>query len=152
MTPNPDLHEHDVASDDGMPPAPILPIPTIPKLDILIAAIERREGFGIPRTLPTRLNNPGDLIFAHQHLAMPYPVIGKDGKTRIYAQFPTLADGLAALRFQIHLNASRGDSLQTFIWHYAPASDGNDPMSYLASVMRALGETDAQRKLAEVIA
>jgi hypothetical protein len=121
-------------------------------IDILIAAIEQREGFGIPGALPTRINNPGDLIFAHQHNAIPHAVAGKDGKTRIYAAFLTLADGLNALRIQICLNASRGDTLAQFIGRYAPASDGNDPTSYLAAVMRALGVTDATRKLQDIIA
>lgn len=115
------------------------------KLDILISAIERREGFdptGRSRDLPTRANNPGDLMFAGQLGASPYPVVGTDGKTRIYASFPTVAEGLAALRVQIYLNANRdGDTLDRFIYRYAPASDQNDPGSYLAGVMTALGET-----------
>lgn len=123
------------------------------RLAILIAAIERQEGFPIPGKLPTRLNNPGDLMFAHQRNATPHPVIGVDGKTRIYAAFPTLADGIAALRIQIGLDASaaRHETLEQFIARYAPIRDGNDTSAYLAGVMRALGVEDRAQLLGTIL-
>lgn len=121
------------------------------QLDLLVAAIEKREGFGIPKTLPTRLNNPGDLMFAHQRKASPHPIVGEDGKVRVYAEFPTLADGLYALHTQIWLDAQRGETLAQFIAKYAPEADGNNTSSYLAGVMRALGVADPSLRLSEIL-
>jgi hypothetical protein len=115
-------------------------------------AIARREGFHIPGSVPQRLNNPGDLMYAGQVKAEPHSIHGSDGKVRVYAEFPTVADGWAALETQIRLDAKRGLTLQEFIRKYAPASDANDPASYLAFVMRALGLSDPNIRLAAVIA
>jgi hypothetical protein len=122
------------------------------KLSILMDAITHLEGGDRPGTLPTRLNNPGDLMFARQAGAIAHPVKGADGKTRVFAEFPTLEAGRRALAKQIGLNASRGDTLAQFIGHYAPASDGNNESAYLRGVMKSLGETNPNRKLADVLA
>jgi hypothetical protein len=122
------------------------------KLATLIKAITHLEGGDRPGTLPARLNNPGDLLFMHQAGAIAHPIVGADGKTRVFAQFETPDAGRLALARQIGLNASRGDTLAQFIGHYAPASDGNNESAYLRGVMQALGETDATRKLADVLA
>ena len=75
------------------------------RLEELIAAIERQEGFPKPGTLPTRLNNPGDLIWANQRGATPHAVTGADKKVRIFASFTTLALGILALKVQIAIDA-----------------------------------------------
>ncbi len=122
-------------------------------IDVLAKAIARQEGFGLPgRNIPTRMNNPGDLMFAHQVGATPNPVTGADGKIRVYASFVTPDAGFTALKNQIRLDAGRGLTLAQFIRKYAPASDGNDPNSYLAYVQRAMGEQNPARPLAELIA
>jgi hypothetical protein len=132
-----------------MTPEPIHPN----KLQILIEAIERREGFGPPSNLPTRLNNPGDLMYANQPHAKPYPVKGTDGKTRYYAAFDTLEHGTQALRNQITLDAStaRHESIADFIGKYAPPSENNTG-TYLAAVMLALGVTNPNTPLRQAIA
>jgi hypothetical protein len=122
------------------------------KLVALAIAIGQREGFGIEGDIPTRLNNPGDLLYARQVNAAPHAVTGLDGKVRVYASFKTLADGWAALYAQIRLDAGRGKTLAEFIDKYAPGSDGNDPASYLAFVMRQISCQNASAKLAELIA
>jgi hypothetical protein len=122
------------------------------KLVSLAIAIGRREGFGIAGDIPTRLNNPGDLMFARQKNAAPAAITGRDGKVRIYASFKTLADGWAALYAQIRLDAGRGKTLEEFIDKYAPGSDDNDPASYLAFVMRQIGCQDKTTKLSTLIA
>jgi hypothetical protein len=121
-------------------------------LETLKRAIAAREGFGRAHNVPSRTNNPGDLLYRQQRGATPYPVMGQDGKTRVYAQFRTVADGWAALEAQIRLDAARGETLEQFIEKYAPASDANDPASYLSFVMRAVGLQDKTVKLAELIA
>jgi hypothetical protein len=115
-------------------------------------AIAKREGFGVAGTVPTRLNNPGDLTYAEQHNALPHGVTGRDGKLRVYAAFPSPMDGWLALYNQIRLDAGRGLSLRAFIKKYAPAADDNDPNSYLAFVMRFIGCQNPETKLAELIA
>jgi hypothetical protein len=124
------------------------------KLNILVAEIEKLEGFGRTGTIPTRCNNPGDLMYFFQAFATQYPVVGVDGKTRIYAKFDTLIHGLAALKRQIALDASaaRHETLEQFINKYAPPSDGNNTSAYLAGVMRALGVTDKNTLLGEILA
>jgi hypothetical protein len=122
------------------------------KLKLLMDAIAKREGFGHVGNVPTRMNNPGDLMFANQRYAVPRAVVGRDGKTRIYAQFPSPEDGFFGLEEQIKLDAGRGKTLAQFIAKYAPASDANGTGSYLNFVITALGEKDGSRKLADIIA
>jgi hypothetical protein len=121
-------------------------------LDQLKRAIAHEEGADRVGTVPQRLNNPGDLVYAHQPNAKPHPITGKDGKVRIYAEFDTPEHGWDALERQIRLDASRGLTLAEFVRKYAPASDANNPTSYLAGVMRAIGVTDAKIRLSAIIA
>jgi hypothetical protein len=120
-------------------------------LDKLMRAIAHEEGDDRVGTVPQRLNNPGDLLFAHQPFAAPHAITGKDGKVRVYAEFDTAEHGWQALERQIRLDASRGLTLQEFIRKYAPASDANNPTSYLAVVMKAIGVTDPATRLSVLI-
>ena len=104
----------------------------------LASTIQTLEGW-YPGSLSYRLNNPGNLMYAGQAGAVPYPVVGSDGKTRVYAQFPDYATGEAALERQISLDASRGLSISSFAQKYAPLEDGNDPTSYAAHLATAAG-------------
>ncbi len=119
------------------------------KLQVLSESIAKREGFYVTEeqarqrgihwpTIPQRLNNPGDLMFAGQLGATDHPVTGVDGKVRHYAEFETEEAGWTALSRQILLDAKRGLTLRSFINKYAPAEDGNDPKSYLNQVANAL--------------
>jgi hypothetical protein len=123
------------------------------KVDLLIAAIEKREGFGVQGTLPTRLNNPGDLLFRKQPGALPYHVLGRDGVDRVYAEFDTLANGVKGLRNQIALDATfaRHETLREFVHKWAPASDGNPETINLEEEMKALGVTNPDILLAEAL-
>jgi hypothetical protein len=119
------------------------------KLQQLAEAIAHYEGFYVTEkdaktrgiefpTIPQRLHNPGDLIYDHQPGAVPFPIVGKDGKTRVFAKFEMPEQGWDALYHQIRLDASRGETLLQFINKYAPAADANDPRSYAAYVARQL--------------
>jgi hypothetical protein len=121
-------------------------------LMILAQAIAKREGFGIPGTVPTRLNNPGDLMYAHQDGALPHGVTGTDGRLRVYAAFASVMDGWRALYNQIRLDAGRGLTLAEFIGKYAPATDHNNTSSYLSFVMHACQVQNPAMKLSELIA
>jgi hypothetical protein len=119
------------------------------KLQVISESIAKREGFYVTQdqarsrgihwpTIPQRLNNPGDLMFAGQSGATDHPVTGVDGKVRHYAEFESEDAGWTALSRQIMLDAKRGLTLRQFINKYAPAEDGNDPKSYLSQVAAAL--------------
>jgi hypothetical protein len=56
-----------------------------------------------------------------------------------FAIFPDYQTGLTALDNQITLDASRGQTIAQFTSIYAPASDGNNPTSYAASIASATG-------------
>lgn len=120
------------------------------KAERLALAIAEFEGYyvtqdqakarGIPwPTLPQRLKNPMDLVFAGQAGAVPEKVVGKDGKTRIYAKFSTSTQGWNAGYRQMALDAKRGMTYWQFIQSWAPAADDNDPNSYFAFVAAQIG-------------
>ncbi|AZV37899.1 structural protein [Komagataeibacter xylinus] len=87
----------------------------------------------IPRGI--RNNNPGNLNYAHQpgaHLETGVP------EPR-FAAFPTLADGIRALRDQLVRYGERGlDTIAKIIETYAPASE-NATGAYIASLCRQMG-------------
>ncbi len=80
-----------------------------------------------------RNNNPGNLVFANQELA-----VGKDDKG--YAQFASAEDGWSALYAQIELDKERGLSLEKFIYKYAPPKDNNTQL-YINKVLKGTGLT-----------
>lgn len=77
-------------------------------------------------------NNPGNLRFVGQAGA----VQGEGG----FARFASPQAGYQALLNQIQLDASRGLTLQEFIYKYAPPSE-NDSRLYLQQVQQATGAT-----------
>ncbi len=97
-------------------------------------AIGQQEGFGVAGARPTRNNNPGDL----RNWPPGYPTDDAG-----FTIFPNAETGWAALEqdIQEHAAGNPGQSLQTWIGEYAPASDGNDPIGYAASVAAAVGAT-----------
>jgi len=56
-----------------------------------------------------------------------------------FAIFNSHEDGIRHLHRQILLDAARGDTLEEFIYEYAPESDGNKTESYLSDLMKATG-------------
>lgn len=98
----------------------------------LALLISRQEGFGKPGTVPTRDNNPGDLRHSpHSSHA------GEDPNA--IGQIDTAVDGWEDLERQLMLDAQRGMTLRECIEAWAPASDGDDPGSYLQFVCEGLG-------------
>ena len=94
------------------------------------------EGYNKPGTLAQRQNNPGNLRFVGQKDA----IRGDKG----FARFPTPEHGFTALQNQIRLDASRGLTLEQFIYKYAPPTS-NNTKAYLASVALTLGAKPKHR-------
>lgn len=99
-------------------------------------AIQNFEGQ--PGDLNYRNNNPGNLMYAGQPGA-----IGQDSKG--LAIFDTWSDGLAALKRQIALDASRYPNWSIYDYianKYAPAGPNNpNDVAYANSIASALGVT-----------
>jgi hypothetical protein len=97
----------------------------------LAELIAQEEGYGIPGTVPTRDNNPGDLRHsAHSFHAPDAPdAIG---------QIDTPMDGWADLERQLQLYAQRGLTLAQAIYEFAPPSE-NDSAQYLNFIVNGLG-------------
>lgn len=120
-------------------------------IEQLAKAIAKEEGDETPGTVPNRLNNPGDLIYVGQAGAVPVKITGRDGKVRTFCKFATPEAGMQALQNDLRLKAKRGLTLRQAIYCWAPASDGNDPKSYLSFVCQQLGGVDPDTKLSVII-
>lgn len=105
----------------------------------LASAIARFEGWGRdPKiSVATRLNNPGNLLYAGQPGATAGSVM-IDGKPHSYARFETPEAGWRALENQIRLDMSRGKSFRAFFYKYAPPTE-NSTETYLQTVAGWLG-------------
>jgi hypothetical protein len=129
----------------------------------LANAIQTMEGY-YPGSLAYTNNNPGNLVYAGQ--AGATKSCSKNGYC--YAAFPTYDDGYQALLNQIQGQAAQGQTLQQFIWQYAPpcpkagqipdpvtglcpdGTKGNDTSTYLTSLENATGAS-ASTPLTNVI-
>lgn len=106
-------------------------------VDALSSAIQTQEGY-YPGSLAYSNNNPGNLVYAGQAGATP----GAGG----FAKFATYDDGLAALKGQITLDATRGTdvngnpttTISQLLSSWAPPSE-NDTASYISSVASQTG-------------
>jgi len=101
-------------------------------------AIAHVEGWGITGDIPTRDDNPGDIIaskFATQEGAT-----GVDPRAPKFAVFPTPEAGLKALSDLLNEHYA-GMTLQAALNKYAPPSDGNNDSAYLADVIELTGLT-----------
>ena len=102
--------------------------------DRLAGAIAAYESGGNPNAINFRNNNPGNLRSW-----------GSMATSGGFAQFPTMAAGLAAEKQQIDKNIARGLTLNEFFGGgkgyggWAPASDKNKPSAYAAAIARQLG-------------
>lgn len=103
----------------------------IPRIVELFAG---REGWDIPGDLPTRQNNPLDLMHA------PGETHPADAPNSIGA-FDTPADGWNAGVIQLNRWAARNLTVGQAIAIQAPAAAGNDTAAYIAYVCAGLACT-----------
>ncbi len=94
--------------------------------------IAREEGYGIPGTIPTTHNNPGDLRHSphSEHSPTSPNAIGTIDN-------PT--DGWADLERQLQLYAKRDLTLRDMIINYYAPPGENDSEAYLAFICKELG-------------
>ena len=100
------------------------------KLAVLIA---QEEGYGIPGSLPTRNNNPGDLRHS------PHSFHSPDAPDAI-GKIDTPEHGWEDLQDQLVKFANRNLTLQQAIYIFAPPTE-NDSAAYLKYVCDGLGCT-----------
>lgn len=100
-------------------------------MTLLARLIAQEEGYGIPGSLPTRDNNPGDLRHSPHSFHLP-------GVPDAIGVIDNPADGWHDLERQLELYAARGMTLQEAIYEFAPESE-NDSAAYLAFVCKGLG-------------
>jgi len=95
----------------------------------LAQAIGREEGFGIPGDVPTRNNNPGDLLHApgETHPADAPHSVGS---------FPDAATGWTRLENQLveYTTEHPGITLRQMIAQYYAPPPQNDPARYIQNV------------------
>lgn len=108
----------------------------------LAELISKMEGFGIPGSIPTRRNNPGDLRHS------PHSSHEGEGSNDI-GVIDTLEDGWADLEHQLQLFANRQMTLRAAIYAFAPPNENNTE-DYLDFVCQELGVT-AETPIAEAI-
>jgi hypothetical protein len=112
------------------PNAKIRGLAGVGQLTAVAQAIQTQEGW-YPGSVSYTDNNPGNLM-----------AVGQSGCTATpagFCSFATYADGWNALLNQISLDASRGMSISQFTASYAPASAGNDPVTYASNIADAVG-------------
>lgn len=106
-----------------------------PQVITLLEAIAKMEGFGAnPHNIPTRNNNPGDIVagtFTKSHGST-----GADGR---FAVFPTAEAGFSALRALLTKHYA-GMSLKDAINKYAPPVE-NNTTNYVDVVCKLTGLT-----------
>lgn len=97
--------------------------------DSVAQTIQKIEGY-FPGSLSYRNNNPGNLRPAGQPGCVP---------SGGFCTFARYDDGYAALVRDLNAKANRGMTIQDAIAMYAPASDGNNPTSYAATLAASQG-------------
>jgi hypothetical protein len=104
----------------------------------LIEAIARMEGYGVPGAIPTRDNNPGDIVAGR--FAASEGATGVDARNQRFATFATPEDGFKALRDLLNSPAYRGLTVEQAINKYAPPCE-NATTNYVALVCHWTGLT-----------
>jgi hypothetical protein len=99
----------------------------------LAALIAQEEGYGIPGSVPTRDNNPGDLRHSPHSFHDPN---APDGIGKI----DNPDDGWSDLQRQLQLYAERGLTLRQAIYEFAPPVQ-NNTAQYLDFVCTGLNCT-----------
>jgi hypothetical protein len=92
----------------------------------LAEVIAKEEGYGIPGSVPTRDNNPGDLRHSPHSFHTP-------SAPDAIGQIPTPQEGWDDLERQLDLDATRSMTIQELIYSYAPPGENNTP-AYLEYV------------------
>lgn len=122
---------------------------------LLLQAMAKQEGFGIPGARPTRNNSPLDLITGDE--AKRFGAVGADGR---YAKFASVKDGYKAGARWLGIRARfvnkqvegyyfdektgttlvggyLGATMKQVIFRFCPKGDGaNDPQAYLDGVIK----------------
>lgn len=101
----------------------------------LARLIAKEEGFGIPGTIPTTHNNPGDLRHSPHSAHQP-------GDPDAIGAIDTVDHGWADLERQLGLYAARGLTLRQMIVDYYAPNNENNSEAYLAFICKGLGVTD----------
>lgn len=96
----------------------------------LAQLIAKEEGYGIPGSVPTRDNNPGDLRHS------PHSSHEGEGPNDI-GIIDSVANGWADLERQLQRYADRGLTLRDAIYEFAPPTE-NDSERYLNFVCQGL--------------
>lgn len=87
-----------------------------------------------------RNNNPGNLNYAGQAGATK-----EGGPNGRFAVFGSMTEGVAALYKQLQLYFKRGtNTIESIVKKYAPASDGNNVMSYINQLVKVTGKGAAE--------
>ncbi|CAI2109706.1 Uncharacterised protein [Serratia marcescens] len=95
---------------------------------------QRAQSSNAPRGI--RNNNPGNLNYAKQSGATK-----ESGPNGRFAVFNSMTEGISALYKQIQLYFRRGtDTISEIVNKYAPASDNNNVMAYINSLVKATGK------------
>lgn len=102
--------------------------PTLSPTRYQVTIPENQQANGLPQ-LAYRNNNPGNLRYVGQAGA----VSGASG----FARFPTPEAGFQALLNQIALDTSRGLTLKSYLYKFAPPKE-NDTHAYLSYVANRL--------------
>ena len=93
--------------------------------------ISKQEGFGIPDTIPTTHNNPGDLRHSPHSSHTPEDPNG-------IGMIDTVVHGWEDLERQLQIYAERKMTVQEMVYEYAPPGDDNDTEAYLSAVCDGL--------------
>jgi hypothetical protein len=105
--------------------------------------IAEEEGYGIPGSLPTRNNNPGDLRHSPHSFHKP-------GEPNSIGKIDTPEDGWADLERQLRLFAERGMTLKEAIYTFAPPTENNTG-GYLNYVMGGLGVSNPDIPMSDAL-
>ena len=93
--------------------------------------ISKQEGFGVPGTVPTTHNNPGDLRHSPHSSHTPENPNG-------IGMIDTVEHGWEDLERQLLIYAHEGLTLQQMVYLYAPPADHNNSSAYLNAVCTGL--------------
>lgn len=104
--------------------------------------IAQEEGYGVPGSVPTRDNNPGDLRHS--------PHSFHKGDPNGIGQIDTPEDGWADLERQLKLYADRKMTLRAMIYDYAPPEE-NHSEEYLRFVCNGLGGVSPSLSVKEAL-
>lgn len=102
----------------------------------VIAAMAHVEGWGIPGDIPTRDDNPGDIMAGA--FATREGATGTDAKNPRFATFATPEAGFQAMRDLLNGHAYAGMSIHDMLNKYAPSSE-NDTSNYESIVCKLTG-------------